>query len=193
MPSDPNMPELPSDLRKAIRENASRFRWLGIVLMVLGGLAILFPLFASIAIKVMLGWFFLLTGAAVLWHAFQARSWSPALLSGLIGVLHLALGVYLAFFPLTGLLGLTVLLSVVLLLQGAIELSLSWQHRPGHGMDGPGWAWMGVSGAISILLGVLIMAGLPGTALWALGLLVGINFLSSGLSFVMLARSAENL
>ena len=186
-PSTEPKAQLPGDLIIAIRDNAGTFRWLGIVLIGLGVLAILFPLIASIAVKVMVGWFFLLTGGAVLWHAFQARDWSGRLWSGLIGLLHLAAGVYLAFFPFTGLVGLTVFMAIVFLVQGGVELGLSWQHRPGHGNEGPGWAWMGLSGLISAGLGMLLLAGLPGTAAWALGLILGINFVSSGVSFVALA------
>ncbi|MEC3861397.1 DUF308 domain-containing protein [Mesobacterium sp. TK19101] len=184
-------PNIPSDLKRAIQDNIRQFRTLGIALIVLGVAAILFPLFASIAIKVLLGWFFLLTGGAVLWHAFQARDWSSALLSGLVGVVHLAIGVYLAFFPLTGLIGLTMLMAIVFLFQGALEAGMAWQHRPGHGNAGPGWAWMGLSAAVTIVLGLMLLAGLPGTALWALGLFLGINFLTSGISFVVLANAAS--
>ncbi|MCB1335635.1 MAG: DUF308 domain-containing protein [Roseivivax sp.] len=186
-------PQIPSTLKTAIRENAGRFRWLGIALIVIGVLAILFPILASVTFKVILGWFFLLTGALTLWHAFQTRDWQPAVLSGLVGLLHLAVGVYLAFFAFTGLIGLTVLLAILFLIQGALELSLAWQHRPGHGNEGPGWAWMGLSGAVTVVLGVLLLTGLPGTALWALGLLMGINFLTTGISFVALAGAANKL
>ena len=178
---------LPGDMIGVLRDKAGTFRWLGIALIVMGALAILFPVVASVAVKLMIGWMLLLTGALVLWHAFQAREWSGALMSGLIGVLHLAAGVYLAFFPLTGLIGLTVLLAVIFAIQGAVEIGLSWQHRPGHGNEGPGWVWMGLSGAVSLGLAVLLLLGLPGTALWALGLMLGINFLSSGIGFVTLA------
>jgi len=186
-------PNIPSALKRAIQDNARQFRTLGIVLIVLGAAAILFPLVASVAIKVLLGWFFLMTGGAVLWNAFQARGWSPALLSGLVGIIHLSIGVYLAFFPLTGLIGLTMLMAIVFLTQGVLEAAMAWQHRPGHGNEGPGWAWMGLSAAVTIVLGVMLLAGLPGTALWALGLFAGINFLTSGISFVVLANTATKL
>lgn len=191
MSDNPDRPDLTSELKQAVRENATRFRWLGVALIVLGLLAILFPLVASVATKILIGWVFLIAGALVLWHAFQSRSWRPAILSGLVGLLQLAVGVYLAFFPLTGLLGLTVLVSVVFLVQGVVELALSWQHRPGHGNEGPGWVWMGISGLISLALGLLLLAGLPGTALWAIGLLLGINALSTGISFLALASTAD--
>jgi len=175
--------DLTPELLDRIRSHRGRFRWLGVALIVLGVLAIVFPLVASIAAKVMIGWFLLLTGGAVLWHAFQTRAWRDALLSGLIGLLHLAAGVYLAFFPLTGLVGLTLLVGVLFGVQGAIELSLALRHRPNTG-----WGWMAFSGAASLVLAVLLILGLPGSALWAIGLLVGINFVSSGVAFLSLSR-----
>ena len=176
-------PKLPEDLLDHVRRHQSRFLWLGIGLIVLGILAVLFPLLASIAAKVMIGWFLLITGGIVLWHAFQARVWQGALLSGLIGVLHLAAGVYLAFFPLTGLIGLTLLTGVLFGLQGGIEVSMGLSHRPA-----PRWGWMVFSGVASLAMAVLLIAGLPGTALWAIGLILGINFITSGFAFVALSR-----
>lgn len=174
----------PDRLIEAIRANRGRFTTLGVILVLLGLLAILFPLLASIAAKVMIGWVFLLTGAAVLWHAFQARDWGAALWSGLIGVLHLAAGVWLAFFPLTGLVGLTFLMGALFVVQGLVEGWIALSHRPRDG-----WLWLALSGLASLILGVLLIGGLPGTALWALGLMLGVNLLTSGFSFLVLARS----
>ena len=188
---DPAPTPDPADktLRDVVAENRSRFLWFGILMIVVGIIAILFPLLASITAKFMVGAFLLVTGAAALWHAFQAKSWKPGLLSGFIGLLHLVAGVYLLIAPLTGLIGLTALMAFVFGTQGVAELILAWQHRPGHGNEGPGWAWMGLSGLVSLVLGLLLFLGLPGTALWALGLVLGVNFLSSGISFVALSRA----
>ncbi|SLN46277.1 HdeD family acid-resistance protein [Roseisalinus antarcticus] len=175
-------PRIPQDLVDNIRENRTRLRWIGVGLLVAGTLAILFPLVASISAKALFGWFLLIVGAAVLWHAFQSRSWKGALLSGGIGVLQLALGVYLAFFPLTGLVGLTALVGILFALQGVAELAIAFGHREGA----QGWGWMAFSGAASLALGLLLVLGLPGTALWALGLMLGINFLSSGIGLLAL-------
>jgi uncharacterized membrane protein HdeD (DUF308 family) len=179
------MPTPPDEVLASIREHRTRFRWLGLALIAAGALAILFPLVASIAAKVMIGWFLLVAGAVTLWHAFQARSWGDALLSAAIGVLHLAVGVYLAFFPLTGLVGLTILMGALFGAQGIIEALMASRRRPAAG-----WGWMAVSGAASLALGLLLILGLPGTALWALGLMLGINFLTSGIMFIALARAA---
>ncbi len=167
----------------AIYGARARFRRVGYVLIAIGVLAILFPLVASVAAKVFIGWVFLISGAVVLYHAFQSRDWGAALFSGLIGVLQLAVGVYLAFFALTGLVALTLLMAAVFLLQGGIEVVIGLQHRPGIG-----WGWMTISGAVSGLLGLLLIVGLPDTALWAIGLMLGLNALTSGVSFVMLTR-----
>lgn len=176
--------QIPDSVLDSIRAHRQRFTWLGVALVVLGILAILFPLVASIAAKVLVGWFFLMVGAATLYHAFQTRGWQSTLWSALIGVLNLAVGVYLAFFPLTGLIGLTFLAGIMFLVQGALEETIAFQHRPRTG-----WLWLAFSGLASLILGVLLIAGLPGTALWAIGMLVGLNALSSGVSFIALARS----
>lgn len=174
------------DVIEALRKFRSKFRTTGYVLIILGLLAILFPLVFSIAAKVLLGWVFLLTGGALLYHALQAKAWESAIGSGLIAVMHLALGVYLAFFALNGLIGLTFLLGLAFLAQGAVESYIATQRRPKTG-----WGWLAFNGAITLLLGVLLIAGLPGTALWAIGLFLGINFLSSGVAFVALSHSVS--
>lgn len=168
---------------QAVRAHRQRFTVLGVVLVILGILAIMFPLLGSIVAKQLIGWFLLLTGASVLFAAFQMRDWQSATLTGLIGVLQLVAGVYLAFFAFTGLIGLTLFLGVVFLFQGAAEATMAWQHRPRDG-----WVWLALSALASVLLGVLLITGLPGTAIWAPGLFLGINLISSGVSFVALAR-----
>ncbi|KJZ19792.1 HdeD family acid-resistance protein [Loktanella sp. S4079] len=175
--------ERPEALFKLRRE----FRNAGYVLIALGALAILFPLFFSIAAKVLLGWLFLLTGAALLYHAFQAKHWESALWSGAIAVMHLALGVYLAFFALTGLIGLTILLGGALLIQGMLETYIARQHRGRAGAR-----WLVANGVITLLLGVLLIVGLPGTALWAIGVMLGVNFLTTGLALVILANHVSD-
>ena len=178
------MPDpLPPGVMDAVRAHRGRFRTIGIVMIVIGVLAILFPLVFSVVAKVALGWVFLITGAVLLWHAVQSRGWRSGLLAGLIAVLHLALGVYLAFFALTGLVGLTFLLGVIFGLQGAAELGIAFQHRPERG-----WGWLVVNGIVTLALGLLLVLGLPGTALWAIGVMLGVNFLSTGIAMLALSR-----
>lgn len=176
---------LKPDIMEAVRKFRRQFRNVGYVLIALGVLAILFPLVFSIAAKTLLGWVFLLTGAALLYHAFQSKEWQSAIWSGLIALMHIALGVYLGFFALTGLVGLTLLVGIAFLLQGFFEGMIAVQHRPKKG-----WGWLAFNGAATLAMGILLIAGLPSTALWAIGLLLGINFLTSGIAFVALANAA---
>jgi uncharacterized membrane protein HdeD (DUF308 family) len=105
------------------------------------------------------------------------------LLAGVIALMHLALGVYLAFFALTGLVGLTLLLGAVFLMQGVAEGMIAIQHRPEKG-----WGWLAVNGIVTLALGFLLIAGLPGTALWAVGVMLGVNFVSTGIAMMALSR-----
>ena len=176
-------PKLTDHMLQSVRQNRTGFTVLGVVLLVLGVLAIGFPLLSSIAVKLVIGWFFLATGLSVLYAAFQMRQWRSALWAGVIGVLQLAAGVYLTLFPLTGLIGLTFFVGLVFLVQGGAEATIAWQYRPRAG-----WVWLAVSAAASVVLGVILIAGLPQTALWALGMFLGVNLISSGVSFLALSR-----
>lgn len=176
-PRTPNpIPEMTDELR-------AKFKRLGWILIVIGVLAVLFPLMSSIAVKLIIGWALLLAGAFTLYHAFQARDWNSALWSGLVGVLNLAVGAYLSFLPLSGLVGLTLLMGFSFVLQGVFEGAIALRQRPRQG-----WGWLAFSAAAAGLLGIMLVAGLPGTALWALGLMLGLNLLTSGISFVALAK-----
>ncbi|SHJ15752.1 HdeD family acid-resistance protein [Wenxinia saemankumensis] len=181
--SDPG-PGIPEPLRSAVQEHRGRFTFLGWALIAIGVLAVLFPLVSSIAVKVLVGWLLVLSGAAVLYHAFQSRSWGSALWSGLVGVLQIAAGIFLVV-TLDGLIGLTLLMAILFAAQGALEIAL-WAQN--HG-TAPASRWMLVSGAASILLGLLLLLGLPGTALWALGLMLGLNLITSGVAFLALTRA----
>ncbi len=174
---------LPPSVMDAVRAHRGRFRNVGIVMIAVGVLAILFPLVFSVVAKVALGWVFLITGAVLLWHAVQSRGWRSGLLAGVIALMHLALGVYLAFFALTGLVGLTLLLGTVFSMQGVAEGMIAIQHRPEKG-----WGWLAVNGIVTLALGFLLIAGLPGTALWAVGVMLGVNFVSTGIAMMALSR-----
>jgi uncharacterized membrane protein HdeD (DUF308 family) len=100
-------------IQAAISENRTWFIILGVLLIVLGVAAIAFPLLTTIAAKIFLGWLFLIGGVVQIIHAFSTRQWSEFFLDLLIGVLYLIAGSWLAFFPLAGILTLTVLLAAL--------------------------------------------------------------------------------
>lgn len=175
-------PSSAADLRQVIAENRIWFMILGICLIVLGILAILFPLMSTIAAKSFLGWLFLIGGVVQASHAFSTQKWSAFFLDLLLGILYVIVGAWLAFFPLAGIITLTILLSAMFIAQGVLELMMAFMLRS-HGA----WVWVLISGLLALLIGVMIFVHLPSSAAWAIGLLAGINLLSSGWAYFFLA------
>jgi uncharacterized membrane protein HdeD (DUF308 family) len=175
-----------AETRKLIADKWGWFLALGIVLIIAGLAAIAFPLFSTIAAKVVLGWLFLIGGVMMILHAFQVPSWQAFLWELLIGILYAVAGGYLAFFPLTGLLTLAILLAALFIAEGVFEVIMAFRVRPHEG-----WGFLLLSGLAALLVGVLIAMDFPGSAGWALGLLVGINLLFSGWSYIFLALAGR--
>ena len=175
-----------AETKRLISEKWGWFLALGIVLILAGLAAIAFPLLGGIAVKIMLGWLFLIGGVMMIVHAFQAPGWSGFLWELLIGILYVVAGGYLAFFPLTGLLTLTILLAALFLAEGIFEVIMAFRVRPHDG-----WGFLLLSGLAALAVGVMITLSLPSSAEWALGLLAGINLLFSGWSYVFLALAGR--
>lgn len=174
--------------RRAIAERWGWFLTIGIVLALAGVAAIAFPLVSAIAAKVALGWIFLVSGALLAVHAFSVQQWRGFLLSLLLGALYLVAGGWLAFFPFTGIVTLTILLAALFLVEGVLEVVMAVRVRPHEG-----WGWLMLSGLVAIAVGVLIAYELPSSAEWAIGLLAGINLLSTGISFILVALAGRRV
>jgi len=147
------------------------------------------PLFATVTITIILGWIFLASGIVGLIATFGARQapgvwWS--LLSALIAI---ATGLILLAQPIAGALSLTLLLIVFFIFEGIASAMYAFEHR--REMTGR-WEWMLISGIIDFVIAGIILAGLPGTAAWALGLLVGINMIFGGVALVAIAVHARS-
>jgi uncharacterized membrane protein HdeD (DUF308 family) len=160
---------------------------LGILLILAGAAAIAFPLVSTLAAKFALGWLFLFTGVVHVVHAFGTSGWRAFAYDLLIGLLFIAAGAYLAFFPFTGIITLTILLAALFIAEGYLEMMMAIRLRP-HA----GWYWPLLSGALAVAVGLLIGLQLPESSTWAIGLLVGVKLLVSGVSFVLLALSGRS-
>ncbi len=171
--------------KTTLSEYRGWFMVLGIVLVVLGLLAMVFPLMSTIAVKVFLGWLFLVSGVVQVVQSFSTQKWSGFFLNLLIGVLYVIAGGWLAFLPLSGIFTLTVLLAAMFLAQGIGEIVMAVQLKPKEG-----WGWILFAGIIAVLAGGLMVAQLPGSAAWAIGMLAGINMISSGWAYFFLAMAA---
>ena len=179
---------LQSMLAQTVREHWKLFLVEGIILVVLGILAILIPMAAGIAITIILGWLFLVSGVVGLVTTFWARH-APGFWWALVSaVLAIAAGIVLLVWPVSGVISLTLLLIVFFIIEGVASIMYAFEHKKDLSSR---WIWMLVSGIIDLILAALIWAGLPGTAAWALGLLVGINMLFGGTSMIAMALHAR--
>jgi uncharacterized membrane protein HdeD (DUF308 family) len=170
-----------------LRDASSRLFWLGIVMAVLGLAAIAFPIFSTLAAAILVGWALLLSGVALFIGSFWIHGTGPFFAANLSGLLGAAAGVFLLFNPLAGAVALTLIAGILFMFQGAAELVFALEMRPL-----PGWGGMLVSGLASIAVALIIASGWPGISLIALGLLIGINFLTTGFGYIFAARAFKS-
>ncbi|MFZ0621128.1 MAG: HdeD family acid-resistance protein [Pseudolabrys sp.] len=172
----------------ALREHWVLFLVEGVVLLVLGATAVVMPPIATLAVTILFGWLFLVSGIVGLVTTFWMRHapgfwWS--LLSAALGII---VGAMLLASPVTGALSLTLVLIAFFLIEGAVSIMFALDHR--RELSGQ-WGWMLMSGIIDLILAVMIFAGLPSTAAWAVGLLVGINMIFGGTALIAMALHAR--
>jgi len=187
LPHDFN--KLQSDMSAAVKAHWKAFLFEGILLAILGIAAMIVPPLASLAITIFLGWMFLISGIGGLFVTYWARNmpgfwWS--LISAALAVL--AGGILLAR-PIQGVLTLTVVVGAYFLAEGVTSIMYALEHRKELSER---WSWLLVAGLMDLLIAFVIIAGLPGSAEWALGLLVGINLLFGGATLIGMALAARN-
>ena len=176
-----------TDVSTDIKKNVNGSLLMGILLIVLGIVAIALPSVSTIFAET---WFALIlasAGTAKLVYAYQIRNSRGFIWQVLLGVLYIATGVMLFFYPLTGVLTLTLLLGSFLLTEGVFNLILAFRLRPQQN-----WTWVLSDGIITLVLGGLIWFQWPFNAPWLIGTLVGASILTTGASRVMLSLNARN-
>jgi uncharacterized membrane protein HdeD (DUF308 family) len=189
MSTDSGGSELQRALTQSIREHWGLFLAEGIILVVLGLLAIIVPPIATIAVTIFLGWLFLISGIVGLVTTFWARHAPGFWWSLLSAVLAIAAGIVLLGWPVPGAVSLTLLLIAFFIIEGVLSILYAFEHK--KELSGR-WGWMLISGIIDLILAAIIWGGLPGTAAWALGLLVGINMLFGGSAMIAMALHARS-
>jgi uncharacterized membrane protein HdeD (DUF308 family) len=161
----------------------------GIILVILGVIALVLPAMATIALENIIGWVVLLSGTVGLISTFRMRRapgfwWS--LFSAALGI---AAGVILLAWPLSGVFSLTLILTLFLLFEGIASVMLALHHRRNASGN---WGMLLASGIIDLILAAFIFLGLPGTAVWILGLVVGVNMLFGGSALISMAWHARS-
>ena len=190
------MSQVPNDVAKrmqaqfavAVHQHSTLFLVEGIVLVILGLLAILVPQIASLAVELLLGWLFLISGVVGLFTTFWTKPAAGFWWSLISAVIAIIAGVLLLIWPLTGVVSLTIVLIAFFLIEGIASIMYAIEHR--RELTGR-WGWMLASGIITLVLAFLIYAGLPSTAAWAIGLLVGIDMVFGGTALIGIAFAAR--
>jgi uncharacterized membrane protein HdeD (DUF308 family) len=182
-------PDIQRAVANALHQHWKLYLVEGIVLVALGLIAILVPPIATLAVTLLFGWLFLISGVVGLVTTFYMRHapgfwWS--LISAALGVL---VGAMLLAQPAQGALSLTLVLAVFFVIEGVASIMFALDHK--RELSGR-WGMVLVSGIVDLVLAVMIIAGLPSTAAWAIGLLVGINMVFGGTALIGMALHARN-
>jgi uncharacterized membrane protein HdeD (DUF308 family) len=181
--------ELSTKMREAVHQHWKAFLFEGILLVIFGLAAMIVPPAASLAVTIVLGWLFLISGIAGLALTFWAREMPGFWWSLISAALAVLAGLILLAQPAQGTLTLTIVVGAYFLAEGVATIMYALEHR--RELSGR-WSWMLVAGLMDILIAAIIIAGLPGSALWALGLLVGVNLLFGGATLIGVALAARN-
>jgi uncharacterized membrane protein HdeD (DUF308 family) len=171
-----------------VREHWKLFLVEGIVLVVLGLLAVAVPVIAGLTVAIVVGWLFLISGIVGLFTTFAMRHAPGFWWSLLSAVLGIVVGGWLLIQPGFGLVSLTYLLIAFFIIEGVATIMFALEHR--SALSGR-WGWMLTSGIVDLILAAIILAGLPGAVDWALGLIVGINLVFGGGSMIGMALAAH--
>src|SRR5580692_5636666 len=182
--------QLTSSVASSLHAHWRPFLTEGIILLILGILAIVVPPIATIAVEVLVGWLLLMSGIVGLIATLRMRSAPGLWWSLLSAILGIAAGIVLLAWPLSGALSLTLILTVFLVLEGVVSILYALEHK--RELSGR-WGMMLFSGVVDLVLAGIIFAGLPGTAAWAIGLLVGINLVFGGSALIAMALHARNI
>ena len=186
--NQPDVEKIQRAVATALHEHWKLYLVEGIVLLALGFIAIVIPPLATLAVTILFGWLFLVSGIMGLVTTFwmrQAPGFWWALISAALGIL---VGAMLLAQPAQGAYSLTLVLIVFFIIEGLVTIMFAFDHR--RELSGR-WGWMLMSGVVDLILSVMILAGLPSTAAWAIGLLVGINMMFGGTALVAMALHAR--
>jgi uncharacterized membrane protein HdeD (DUF308 family) len=181
--------ELSAKMREAVRQHWRVFLIEGILLVLLGLAAMIVPPAASLAFTIILGWLFLVSGIAGLVLTFWGRDMPGFWWSLISAALAVLAGLLLLAQPAQGTLTLTIVVGAYFLAEGVTTIMYALEHR--RELSGR-WSWMLVAGLMDILISAIIITGLPESAVWALGLLIGVNLLFGGATLIGVALAARN-
>src|ERR1700681_1308530 len=173
-----------------VHELRKRWGWflaLGILLVVLGMIALGSSVFMTLATMVFVGWLMIVSGVFQAVHAFTCKGWSGFFIDLLTGLLYTVVGFMIVANPAATAITLTLLIAILLIFGGVFRIAVALSVRY------PNWLWLLLHGVINLILGIMIWQQWPLDGLWVIGLFVGIDMIFNGWSLVMLGLAAKNL
>ena len=180
--------DLHRTIRDTVRIHSGLFLAQGIIMTLLGIAAVIWPLISSLAVDVFVGWLFVLSGIATLALMFVAPRMSGFLWSLLTGALALFAGLLLLWHPVQGVVTLTLVLVALFIAEGVFQIAGAFAARIAFPES---WGWMLFSGFVDLVLAALVIAGWPGSTAWALGIVVGVNLMTSGIAIATVAATVR--
>jgi len=171
-----------------VKKATGWFIAIGVLFIVLGIFAIAEPFAAGLGVTLLVGWLLVIGAVAHFIAAFKGGGAKHVILQVVVGIVYLIGGLYFLTHTIMGVSTLTLLLSGVILAEGVLEILAYFRLRNMHGAS-----WLLINGLVTLLLGGLIWFHWPSSSVWAIGTLVGVNLLMTGISRLMLGLAARKL
>jgi len=171
---------------EVVRQSSTGSILWGVLLIVAGMLAIGAPLLAALAVNGLIAWLILISGVIHIVLAFRSHGAGSVIWKLLVGLAYVCFGGYILMHPLLGIASLTLILASLFLIEGILDIVLYFKMRSLGGSS-----WMLIDGIITLFLGGLIYAHWPSSSAWAIGTLVGVSLIMSGVSRVMLSLAVR--
>jgi len=173
-----------SPFQSRLREASGWLFWLGLAMVALGIAAIVYPRVSTLVAELLVGWLLLFSGALTFFGSFSIRGTGPFFGALLLSLLSIAAGVFMLANPVTGAAALTMIVGIIFVFEGAFEIFFAFEIR-----SFSGWLAMLISGIASIVLAIMIAVGWPAISTIVLGILFGVDFISTGLAYIFVSRA----
>lgn len=160
----------------------------GVLLILFGLFAIAAPLASSLGAVLVIGWLMIFSSAAQVLHALQSKGIGHILWKLLVAVLYFGVGIYLLNNPLLGIATLTLAIGIFFFAEGIMDLAAYFKERK---VNGSGWILL--DGIVTLVLGVMIWQHWPASSVWAVGTLVGVSMVMTGVSRLMISVAVRRL
>ena len=160
---------------------------LGILFLLLGAIGVGMSMALTVVGVLYFGVLLLIGGGVQLWQSMKCKGWKSVTWHVVIALVYLVAGALAVYDPVGAAIGLTLVIAIALLVTGTTRLAMSFQLRPAGG-----WVWTMLSGIMSIVLGGIILVQWPATGLWVIGLVIAIELIVNGWSYIFVALAAKS-